>query len=550
MIKKILENKFKILLFLTIFIIACALRLYQLQNVPPGVNRDEASIGYTAYSLLHTGKDEYGRFFPVSFESFGDWKLPLYIYTVVPFVYILGLSELAVRLPSVIFGVFSVILTFYFVKLLFKDNKLAFLTMFLAAISPWSIHLSRVESESNTAVFLVLLGMILFLKSLSKNWLIVPSLIALALTYFTYAGNHIFTTLLIIGTFFIYKDKISRTKFTLIGVILFFLMSGFIFYHTLLMADKTKISGIGIFGDPSVVHAKIELPRNEHLDSQSFLARIVHNRIVFAGQTITKNYFNAFSPQFLFISGGTNHAHNIIDFGNMYLVEAPFLYFGLIYLFAIKKGREKKLILLWFLIAPIAASITKDAPHTNRMFSIFPTLSLITSFGILYLFEEFFKKPLFKKLFILILVFLFTINIAIYFDKYYVHFPRNEEKSWGFIYKNLITSLKKENLINKKIIVSQPTHSPYIFFLFYLKYNPAAYQKEAIRYPKTSDGFSDVKSFSNFVFKDIDWNNDINLSDTILVDDYLNSPHDNIGKKTIYTYLPSGEPMFTIVATK
>nr|MBI5455864.1 phospholipid carrier-dependent glycosyltransferase [Candidatus Levybacteria bacterium] len=550
MIKKIFKNKLKILLFLTIFVIACILRFYQLQNVPPGVNRDEASIGYTAYSLLQTGKDEYGRLFPVSFESFGDWKLPLYIYTVVPFVYVFGLSELAVRLPSVIFGVFSVVLTFYFVKLLFKDNRLAFLTMFLAAISPWSIHLSRVESESNTAVFLVLLGMIFFLKSLNKNWLIIPSLISLALTYFTYAGNHIFTTLLIIGTFFIYRDKISKTKFTLIGVVLFALMSGFIFYHTLLMADKTKISGIGIFGDPSIVHTKIEMPRNEHTNPQSFLARITHNKIVFLGKTIGQNYLNAFSPQFLFINGGTNHAHNIIDFGNMYLVEAPFLFFGLIYLFAIKKGREKRLILLWFLIAPIAASITKDAPHTNRMFAIFPTLSLITSFGILYLLTDYFKKPIFRKIFIMLTVFMFLINFTVYIDRYYIHFARNETKSWGFIYKNLIASLQEENLINKNIVVSQPTRSPYIFFLFYLKYDPAAYQKESIRYPKTADGFSDVMNFANFTFRDLDWGKDINLSDTVLVDDYINSPHDSVGKRTTYTYLPSGEPMFTIAATK
>lgn len=550
MIKKILKNKVTILLFLIIFVVACISRLYQLQNVPPGVNRDEASIGYTAYSLLHTGKDEYGRMFPLSFESFGDWKLPLYIYTVIPFVYVFGLSELAVRLPSAIFGVFGVVLTFYLVKLLFKDNRLAFLTMFLAAISPWSIHLSRVESESNTAVFLVLLGMILFLKSLSKNWLIIPSFVFFALTYFTYAGNHIFTTLLVIGIFFLYRDKIPKTKFTLIGLILFTLMSGFIFYHTLFLADKTKISGIGIFGDPSIVYAKIETPRNEHISPQSLFAKLTHNRVIFAGETFAKNYLNAFSPQFLFINGGTNHAHNIINFGNMYLIEAPFLLFGLIYLLVIKKGREKKLILLWFFIAPIAASITKDAPHTNRMFAIFPILSLITAFGIIYLITESLKKSFAKKMFIGTVIFLFLINITIYIDRYYVHFSRNEGKSWGFIYKDLITKLQKENLINKKIIVSQPTHSPYIFFLFYLKYDPSKYQKEVVRYPITSDGFRDVKSFSNFTFRDLDWGKDINLSDTVLVDDYINSPHDSIGKQTMYTYLPSGEPMFTIEATK
>ena len=544
-------NRKLLLIFLVIFFIAVFLRLFNITNIPPGVNRDEASIGYTAYSLLNTGRDEYGRMFPLSFESFGDWKLPLYIYTVVPFVSIFGLSELAVRLPSAIFGILSVALSFYLVKLLFKNNLLAFITMFLAAVSPWSIHLSRVESESNMAVFLILLGIILFLKSLnSKNWLIIPSYISFALTYFTYAGNHIFTTLLMISILHIYRDKIPKTKLSAIGFTLFVLMSGFIFYHTLFAADKTKISGISVFGDPSVVHAEIEIPRNEHISPQSVFARVTHNKIVFAGETIAKNYLNSFSPQFLFINGGTNHAHNIINFGNMYLIEAPFLFLGLIYLIALKKGREKKLILLWFLIAPIAASITKDAPHTNRMFSVFPILSLITSFGIFYLITEYFKKPILKKLFIATLMFLFLVNISLYIDRYYIHFKRNETKSWGFIYKDLIAKLQKENLIDKKIIVSQPTHSPYIFFLFYLKYDPATYQKEAVKYPITSDEFSHVKQFANYTFADVDWNNDIKSPDTVLVDDYTNVPREILGKEIIYTYLPSKEPMFTIVATK
>ena len=361
-------SKKAVFIFFLIIVVASFLRLYKITDVPPGVNRDEASIGYTAYSLLNTGKDEYGRAFPVSFESFGDWKLPFYIYAVMPLVSIFGLSEFAIRIPSSIFGILSVLLTFFLVRIIFKNNLLALIAMCLAAISPWSIHLSRVESESNTAVFLTLLAVICFFKSMEKRkWLIIPSLIFFALTYFTYAGSHIFTTLLLGGLFWLYRNKMSRARVTVIGLVLFFIMVGFIFYHTLFGADKTKLSGISIFGDPSIVHAKIEIPRNEHEDPSSFISKITHNRLEFALERISQNYLNSFSPQFLFIKGGDNKAHNIEDFGNMYLVEAPFLFLGLIYLIIRKKTKETILILLWFFIAPIAASITKDAPHTNRM---------------------------------------------------------------------------------------------------------------------------------------------------------------------------------------
>src|SRR3989344_2937504 len=118
---RVMNGKHKFLL-LAILILAALLRLYRITEVPPGVNRDEASIGYTAYSLLQTGKDEYGRSFPLSFESFGDWKLPLYIYTTVPFVKLFGLNELAVRFPSVLAGTLTVLLTYFLVMELFYKS--------------------------------------------------------------------------------------------------------------------------------------------------------------------------------------------------------------------------------------------------------------------------------------------------------------------------------------------------------------------------------------------------------------------------------------------
>lgn len=538
-------------LFLTILFIAAFLRLYRITEVPPGINRDEASIGYTAYSLYHTGRDEYGKLFPFSFQSFGDWKLPLYIYIVVPLVSILGVSELSVRLPSVLFGIASVGMTFFLVKLLFKNNILAFVTMILVTISPWHLHLSRVESESNTAVFLTILGTILFLKSIKeKQWLIVPSSICFALTYFTYAGNHIFTTLFVSGLLFFYRRFLKKTRFTIIAAVLSISLSGFIFYHTLFGANTIKLSGISIFGDPSIVHAKIELPRNEHNKPQSLFARVIHNRIIFAMERIGQNYINAFSPEFLFFKGGDNKAHNIANFGNMYLVEAPFLFLGLIYLIALKKGTEKKLILWWFFIAPIAASITKDAPHTNRMFAIFPILSFVTASGIYWLMADLINKS-WKKLAVGLIVFLFVINIGIYFDRYYVHFSRDEVKSWGLGYKNLTHLLSKPYFLSKRVIMTRPEYSHYIYLLFYGKYDPSLYQRTVVRYSPTTDGFVHVKGYDRYEFRQIDWGKDIYMPTALLIADPLEVP-DSIKNSNNYyeIFLPDNKSMFTVIETR
>lgn len=544
-------KKTVLFLFFAILILAAVLRLYKLTEVPPGVNQDEASIGYTAYSILKTGKDEYGRQFPVSFESFGDWKLPLYTYTVIPLVSVFGLSELPVRLPSAIFGIITVGLTPFLVRLLFKNNALALLTMFLVAISPWHLHLSRVESESNTAVFLTTLAVILFLKSIKdRSWLIIPSALLFALTYFTYHGSHIFTSLLLIGILLIYKDKIPKTKTALTAFLLFILLVGFILSQTIFSADKTKLAGISIFGDPSVVHAKIELPRNEHENPQGLFVRAFHNRLIFGVERFAQNYLNSFSPQFLFIKGGANKAHNIENFGNMYLAEAPFLFLGLISLIFLKKGREKKLVLWWFLISPIAAGITKDAPHTNRMFTIFPILSLVTAMGIEWVLINFPKQ--FKNITVTVIIFLFLVNFGIYLDRYYVHFPRNEGENWGLGYKKLSDILETEKFKNKKVVMARPQYSPYIFLLFYQKFDPKKYQESAVRYPPTEDGFLHVKNFDRYEFREIDWDKDIKMPNTVLIDWSLRVP-DSIKRgsyKTDEIILSNDKPMFTLIETR
>ncbi|KKU78425.1 MAG: Glycosyl transferase family 39, partial [Candidatus Amesbacteria bacterium GW2011_GWA2_47_70] len=87
-------------LLIFILILASVLRLYKLSSYPAGLNADEAALGYNAYSLMLTGRDEHGHPWPVNLESFGDFKPAGYAYLLIPFIKVFGLTELAVRLPS------------------------------------------------------------------------------------------------------------------------------------------------------------------------------------------------------------------------------------------------------------------------------------------------------------------------------------------------------------------------------------------------------------------------------------------------------------------
>src|SRR5258705_13126314 len=97
------------ILLVCIVLFSAVLRLYQLGAVPVSPDWDEAALGYNAYSILQTGKDEYGKSFPIILQSFADYKPALYMYLAIPTIALFGLDTFAVRLPSAIFGILTVL---------------------------------------------------------------------------------------------------------------------------------------------------------------------------------------------------------------------------------------------------------------------------------------------------------------------------------------------------------------------------------------------------------------------------------------------------------
>ena len=89
-----------------ILALALILRTVFLTSFPAGFNADEASFGYDAYSILLTGKDQWGNTLPLILKSFGDYKLPLLTYLAIPFIKIFGLTETGIRMVNFPFVLF------------------------------------------------------------------------------------------------------------------------------------------------------------------------------------------------------------------------------------------------------------------------------------------------------------------------------------------------------------------------------------------------------------------------------------------------------------
>lgn len=151
-----------------IVVLAFFLRFYKITQIPPALNWDEASIGYNAYSILKTGRDEWNRPFPLHFKSYGEYKLPAQIYASIPGIAAFGLNELGVRITPVVYGTLTVVLLYFLTKALFGSELVALTASLLLAISPWHIQLTRASFESSFSVFWVVMG-IWFLVKGFKN---------------------------------------------------------------------------------------------------------------------------------------------------------------------------------------------------------------------------------------------------------------------------------------------------------------------------------------------------------------------------------------------
>src|SRR3989338_3399213 len=171
-----MNKKIIIVGLLSSILISLFLHFYKINKVPPCINADEAAFAYNAYSILKTGRDEYGKFLPLRFKSFEDYKLPVYTYFSVPFVAIFGLNDFSTRALNIVVGVAFVPLMYFLLKELFENKKIALIGSFLTSLSPGIYILSRHAHEGVIGTFFVLSALLFLIKYLkSKKVQMTPS---------------------------------------------------------------------------------------------------------------------------------------------------------------------------------------------------------------------------------------------------------------------------------------------------------------------------------------------------------------------------------------
>src|SRR3989344_4866177 len=484
------------LLFIAILFLCLVLRFYKITKVPASLNWDEVSNSYNAYSILKTAKDEYGNFLPLVNRSFDDYKPPAYMYSVIPFVWIFGLSEVAARLPSVVFGVLTCISIFFLAKKLTGDSAVSYASFFLLSITPLHIQFSRAGFEANIGLFFAVSGFTdLFFalrenQSKLKNYTFVLMSVAFfALSFYSYHAYRITVPLMIVSFYLIYRERIQNVSKKLVVVYLTVIL-GLI---APLFLTLPKEAFLQRFEATSQKTQKKDVDKSIELIDQDigrtfFLGRFIHNRRIEIAKTYASNYFSHFNLNFLFLEGDGELRHHVRNVGLLFLFQLPLLIYGL-YRFFQKIDKGKLFIISWLLIAPLGAIAGAEVPHAIRSYSMVIPLTIITSFG----FIKFWQIVVRKKFYVLGFTFIIFLSSAIYFDEYFKHYPVYSAPSWQFVTKQAALITKSlEGKYSQITVDSQNIEQAYIFWLFYTKYDPSDYQNNGFK-----KGFGKYKFESN-----------------------------------------------------
>lgn len=490
--------------FLTLILItllAFVLRFFKVTEIPPALNWDEISIGYNAYSVLKTGKDEWGQFLPMHFKAYGEFKLPAQIYLSIPGINFFGLNELGVRVTPVIYGTLTVLVMFFLGKNLFKSNLAGLVSSFLLAVSPWHIQLTRASFESSLAAFFITVGIWFLIKGFKEQKWLVISMIPFALSVFTYNSARIFTPLFLLAILFIYRKSLVKFR----KIVIFSII---IFAFLLLPLTPFLISGergaryklVSITDDPGLIPRINENRGNSKLPKP--LPRLIHNKITYVSFYFGKNYLAHFTPQFLFLSGAPHRQHHVQNIGQLYLFQAPLLLIGLWGLFKYKH-QFKGLLFSWVLLAFVPVSVTGDSiPHALRTLIAAPFYQLICAFGFLLGFK-WLKKYQTKVLFALLMLTIIVISLGYYLNQYYNIYPKKYSRDWQYGYSQVVEYIKDHQDEYDLIVFTRHYGEPHMFTLFYLNYDPSKYQNDPglVRF-ETYDWVR-VLNFDKFYFPDL-----------------------------------------------
>lgn len=477
-----------IILALSLFV-----RVYNLGTIPSGFHIDEAIIADNAYSIMQTGKDTDNNFLPLQTEQFGDYNPTGYAYLAILPIKLLGLTIFAARSVGVVLSVLTVLGVFFLTYSIFERKNLSLLSALFMALSPWDIVLSRSTEETVASLVFIVFGFAFLIWGIKKEKIryLLLATATLFISYFMYFTPRLFVPLLLLVFFIPVKYWYSKRKtlFTkvFIGCFLFLSLAALILVVGV-KGGASRVNQVSIFGFPETKLVMEEQIRENGTEGvPASITRLFHNKPINYTVTFTRNYLQYFSGAFLLTDGGLPIWFKVPGMGLVYLVELPFILYGLYWFF-----REKRswsfIVILWLLLAPIIAALTvDDIPNVRRALIMVPILEMLAAYGVLAAYKNIPKRI--QKVAIIFFIVILSYNSLYFFHQYFVNAPihQNWYRNAGF--GEMVATVQKDYANYDKVIVTKSLGGIYPLILFYAKYDPATYQQEGFPKDKAYGGF-------------------------------------------------------------
>ncbi|MFA6250295.1 MAG: hypothetical protein WC686_02185 [Candidatus Shapirobacteria bacterium] len=537
MLTKIPRVKIILLIFITL--LSIYFRLYHLSSLPPSLFADEVDAGYQAFTFNQNRTDYFGHQLPSHFQSFSDWRTPFYIYSIALVNKVIGYSDIAVRLPSVIFG--SLIIPVLFLL----TGSLIPPIMF--AVSPWAIHYGRTGFEVMGMLLVFLLGILFwqrFYQSQKKRFLYL-SIVFFCLSPYFYSTAKLFLILIFFILLIVFSPQIKKIglKTAVYGFLVASLCLLPLIIDTVKGNSGFRFSYINIFTRNRSQSVDLARYHDILLDQSGqvgvktpFASFFFHNKFQLIAKQFFENYISSFSTTFLVLGGDANPRHGFGGKqGLIYATDLIFVLVG-IYLVIRQKSKFGQLFLWLLLLAPIPYALTVDSssPHSTRLILMLPSIIILASEGV----KRFFTNPITK----IIIVALLSFQVISFWHYYLYHYPQDTARYWHTGMKEAV--LAAQGSSPGRIIFSD-TFEPFLpFYLYYSKYQLAPKDSVSSRLRQIDTPLFTGKSLDNHAFFGrIAWSQSFKIPpDLTLVipkSEYNNLPENYQKQLSIVTHVPA-----------
>lgn len=484
-------------IFILLILVGASVRLAYLGDLPAGLNQDEASAGYEAWAMLEHGIDRHGYRNPVHLVSWGSGQNALYSYLSMPFIKILGLTELSIRLTQAIFGVAS-LFVMYAVGRMLAGRNFALFALFALVISPWHIMMSRWGLESNLLPAIVFLAFAFLLRSIKSPRNIIPAFFLLALSLYAYGTAYLFVPLFVLGILaYGLKRRLIDVKHWGIGLVVMTVIATPIGLFVLINLLDWQPIETPLFSIPKLIERVrfVELPAFFEPD---FFEQVPMN---------IKAILN------IFVSGYDKWSHNAIpEFGFYYRwgFFLSLLGIGVITYDLLKVRHPSRnalaLVLLWLAIAAMVSIMVP--PNINRANLVWLPLVITAAYALYRLSElavsdkaraslSSISRRALPGIACVALMIYMTVSFIAFTSTYFGDWSERRINFFAPSYHEAFHHLMRHTNENETIYLTPS--KLYIYALLYSKLSPQMYLDTV--YLVKNESVPKVASFGRYVFK-------------------------------------------------